>query len=401
MARLFAHITALFAMDLKAQPPLSRSAMPHRVSSCHRPRREAVSSRRGLPWAALLLPAIRASALALLLTACSPQVVPLGPPALGYGLDQAELATPTPRGEASANPAPLAEPLAMPDGALLPQRIWPAEGGPPRAILLALHGFNEHSGNFLLDSVAALNAAGIEVHAIDQRGFGLAPARGYWAGTDIMEHDAAAAARLLKSQHPDLPLFLMGESMGAAISLLAATAEPPPPIDGLVLLAPAFWSRAAIGPVGNGLFWLLAHSLPALGIRGTVGGITASDNIDALRRNGRDPLVLKATRIDAAWGLLDAMDRATAALPRCCAMPTLILQGGKDAVVPPDVTHNSLSRMPPGPRLARYESGYHLLLRDSIRPVVVADLLAWMADPHAPLPSGADRAGAAWLATAP
>jgi acylglycerol lipase len=363
-------------MDRPARHPLCQTAMPSRIPA----------------FARCLM-------VATALAGCAPQVVPAGPPALGFRLDEGQLTAPVPRGEAPQASAPLAEPLQAADGAQLPRRIWRAEGGPPRAILLALHGFNEHSGNFLLDSVGTLTAAGVEVQAYDQRGFGQAPARGYWPGTDAMVADAIAALQSLRAAHPGVRLFLLGESMGAAISVLAATSNTPPPLDGLVLLAPAFWSRAAIGPVGVGLFWTLAHSLPALAFPAAAGGITASDNVDALRRNGRDPLVIKLTRIDAAWGLLDAMDRASAALPRCCAVPTLILQGEKDAVVPPDVTRASLLRMPPGPRLARYPQGYHLLLRDSVRSVVTADLLAWMADPRVALPSGADRVGAAWLAT--
>ncbi|MFC7553356.1 serine aminopeptidase domain-containing protein [Pseudoroseomonas wenyumeiae] len=132
--------------------------------------------------------------------------------------------------------------------------------------------------------------------------------------------------------------------------------------------------------------------MPALGFPAAAGGISASDNLDALRRNGRDPLVIKITRIDAAWGLLDAMDRATQALPRCCAVPVLILQGAKDGVVPPGVTRAALRRMPPGPRLARYPDGFHLLLRDKVRGTVAADLLAWMADPARHCP----RAPTAW-----
>ena len=336
-------------------------------------------------------------AVALTLAGCAPQVVPSGPPALGFALDAAQATAPVPRDGAPQPAAPLAEPFRAADGALLPRRIWPAAGGPPRAILLALHGFNEHSGNFLLDSVGTLTAAGVEVQAYDQRGFGQAPARGYWPGTDIMVADAIMALHALRAANPGVPVYLMGESMGAAVAVLAATADPPPPLDGLVLLAPAFWSRAAIGPVGVGLFWTLAHSLPALAFPAAAGGISASDNIEALRRNGRDPLVIKLTRIDAAWGLLDAMDRASAALPRCCAMPTLILQGEKDEVVPPGITRASLARMPPGPRLARYPQGYHLLLRDSVRTTVTADLLAWMSNSRAALPSGADQLGAAWL----
>ncbi len=334
----------------------------------------------------------------LLLAACAPQVVPSGPAAMGFGLDTAQLAAPIPRGKADEPAAPLAEPFRGKDGVALPRRVWPAEGGAPRAILLALHGFNEHSGNFLLDSVGTLTAAGIEVQAYDQRGFGQAPARGYWPGTDAMVSDARAAISALRAARPAVPVFLMGESMGAAVALLAATEAPQLPVDGLILMAPAFWSREVIGPVGVGLFWTLAHSLPALAFPAAAGGISASDNTDALRRNARDPLVIKDTRIDAAWGLLDAMDRASAALPRCCAVPTLIMQGEKDAVVPPSITRGALLRMPPGPRLARYPKGYHLLLRDSVRQEVVTDLLAWMADGRAPLPSGADRLGASWLA---
>jgi alpha-beta hydrolase superfamily lysophospholipase len=333
-----------------------------------------------------------------LLAGCAPQVVPAGRAALGYGLDAEELAGPVPKGDAPDRAAPLAEPFRMEDGALLPHRVWLAEDGPPRAMLLALHGFNEHSGNFLLDSVGRFTAAGIAVHAYDQRGFGRAPARGYWAGTDRMVADARAAVQALRAAHPGVPLFLMGESMGAAIALLAATGGDPAPVDGLVLLAPAFWSRAAIGPVGVGLFWAVAHTVPALGFPASAGGIAASDNIDALRRNSRDPLVIKAGRVDAAWGLLDAMDRATAALPGCCRMPVLVLQGAKDGVVPPRVTRDALRGMPPGPRLARYPEGQHLLLRDDVRQQVAGDILVWLDDPRAPLPSGADAAGAAWLA---
>ncbi|MFC7542986.1 hypothetical protein ACFQU2_30850 [Siccirubricoccus deserti] len=66
-----------------------------------------------------LLPALL---LAMLLGACSPRVLPAGP-ALG--------------------PAALArDALVMPDGARLPLHAWLPEG-PPHAVLLALHGFND------------------------------------------------------------------------------------------------------------------------------------------------------------------------------------------------------------------------------------------------------------------
>ncbi len=53
-------------------------------------------------------------------------------------------------------------------------------------------------------------------------------------------------------------------------------------------------------------------------------------------------------------------------------------------------------RMPPPEgrerrRPALYEKGHHMLLRDLQAETVWKDIAAWIADPRAPLPSGADR----------
>src|ERR671931_230597 len=52
-----------------------------------------------------------------------------------------------------------------------------------------------------------------------------------------MVADAAHAARLLRERHPGVPFYLMGESMGAAVAILAAIGGAE--IDGLILVAPA------------------------------------------------------------------------------------------------------------------------------------------------------------------
>ena len=50
-------------------------------------------------------------------------------------------------------------------------------------------------------------------------------------------------------------------------------------------------------------------------------------------------------------------------------------------------------------RVAYYAGGYHMLLRDIDAPIVRRDVEAWIADPAAALPSGADRhAGEALMA---
>jgi alpha-beta hydrolase superfamily lysophospholipase len=200
---------------------------------------------------------------------------------------------------------------------------------------------------------------------------------------------------------------MLGESMGGAVLVLASTGPRPPPADGYILMAPAFWGREDMPAVMRWGLWAASRTIPLVGFPGTAGGIVATDNEAALRRWSRDPLTIKITRVDAASGLVDLMDAAVAAVPECCrtalrpgAAPVLILLGAKDRIIPARVARRVVQGMRDDQqeRVAYYPEGWHLLLRDLQRAVVAQDILAWLAAPAAPLPSGADLAAAAWLA---
>lgn len=289
------------------------------------------------------------------------------------------------------------ETFTMPDGAQLPVRRW-LPSAPPQAVALALHGFNDSRDAWELPG-PAFAAAGIALYAPDQRGFGAAPGRGRWPGVPALQRDAAASLALLRTRHPGIPIYVMGESMGGALAMtIAATHQAP--ADGWVLLAPAVWGRAQQGILLSGGLWLVSTVAPGLQVTGGEVRlrIRASDNRDALIRLARDPLTIRRTRFDTLRGLADLMDDAQAAAP---ALPgnTLALYGAHDMLVPPEATARAWRRMLPAVQRAYYADGYHLLLRDQQRDRVTADVIAWMLRRGA-LPSGADSAGAAWLAGA-
>lgn len=273
----------------------------------------------------------------------------------------------------------------MPDGARLPLTSW-LPAGRVRGAILALHGFNDYARAFAL-AAPLFTAAGWAVHAYDQRGFGAAPHPGIWPGHAALAADAAAAARLIRARHPEVPLVLLGESMGGAVLLVAATAAEPPPADAYVLAAPAVWGGETLGALGRWVLDLAAHTVPALGILGGSPFIRASDNEAALREMARDPLVLKATRVDALHGLVALMDAALAAAARF-EPPALVLYGERDDLVPRRAIAAMAARLPGlaagRQRLLLYPEGYHLLFRDSVRSRAVADILAWLADPGGP-----------------
>ena len=291
--------------------------------------------------------------------------------------------------------------FAMADGARLPVRTWLPDptskgDGKPRAVVLALHGFNDSRDAWELPG-PAFAAAGIALFAPDQRGFGAAPGRGFWPGDAALVSDAAAMLRILHARYPGVPVYAMGESMGGAVLMALAASGQAPPVDGWVLLSPAVWGRAQMGVALSSGLWLVSSMAPGLVVTGAEVSIrvVASDNRDALLRLARDPLTIRRTRFDALRGLTDLMDRAQAAAPR---LPdrTLALYGERDTVVPPEAAGRTWDAMPPGVRRGLYRSGYHLLMRDRARGAVIGDVIAWINAPDAWLPSGADVAAASW-----
>lgn len=272
----------------------------------------------------------------------------------------------------------------MADGYRLPVTVWQAEA--PAAMLLALHGFNDYRNAF--DGPAAYFAASnITTYAYDQRGFGETVQRGLWPGDDVLEADAAGMAKLLCEKHPDLPLFLLGESMGGAVAINMQQVAPC--VAGMVLVGPAVWGWQTMPFWQRNTLRLAAHLAPAKTLTGEGLQITPSDNTEMLRALGRDPLVIKATRIDTMYGLTNLMEAALLSSSRL-SVPTLILYGEKDEIIPHDPTCVMLERLPDQStmRFVLYPDGYHMLMRDLQAEVVLRDVVAWVADQDASLPSG-------------
>jgi alpha-beta hydrolase superfamily lysophospholipase len=309
----------------------------------------------------------------------------------------------TARAAPEAHPIPrfTATSFVAADGQLLPLRKWlPAGGsggGQVKAVILALHGFNDYSNAFE-GSGEGWAKRGIATYAYDQRGFGAAPEHGFWPGRAALAGDAATASEILRRRYPGVPLYLLGDSMGGAVAVVAMTGEsgtPVPDVDGVILTAPAVWGRATMDLLPRLALWAGVRLMPGLTVTGRGLEIKPSDNIAMLRALSRDPLVIKETRVDAIYGLVDLMDAALDSAPLLDA-PLLVMYGAKDEIVPKTPIRRFVGSLPPecrrGAKLAWYKDGYHMLLRDLEGPMVAADVAHWVLSPAALLPSGADRA---------
>ena len=101
---------------------------------------------------------------------------------------------------------------------------------------------------------------GIDVYAPDQRGFGANASRKRWPGTDALVADAVAAAAMVRSRHPGLPLVVVGHSMGGGVALAAAAAGMD--ADALVLAGPAIAGGDAMNPIYRVGGWALGAVAP-------------------------------------------------------------------------------------------------------------------------------------------
>ena len=319
---------------------------------------------RAFPLAALLLSLFLASA-------CTPRMIAPGP--------------------AVQTPLMTADHLQMTDGAILPLRSWHPDG-PPKAVILALHGFNDYSEAFETPG-RYFAKHGILTYAYDQRSFGDAPHHGIWPGTEGLVGDLRTATELVRRRHPHLPLIVLGESMGGAVVMAALGQHALPKVDGIVLVSPAIWSREVMPTWQRTALNIAAHSIPAMQFTGGDLGKIPSDNIAMLRKLSRDKKVIKWTRVDAIYGLVNLMDAAYDAAPALHGN-VLILFGDKEDILPETAMAKFEQHLPSGScgiRLATYKSGFHMLLRDLKAKIVLRDIVTWVGNAQAALPSGSEQ----------
>lgn len=225
-------------------------------------------------------------------------------------------------------------------------RHWAAEQ--PRAAVVFLHGFGEHTGLYHRYGFA-LNAAGIDLWAVDQFGHGLSPGtRGDFGSIAESSDLADALTEVVESTTSGLPLIAQGHSFGAVITLTRLLAQPDRYRAGVI-------SGAPLVPIPELLDADSAFDLDP-------GGLSADPfYLDSLQN---DPLAF----VDADAGPLtraldEAWDRFGADLPRL-TVPTLAVHGVIDPIAPIGAVRAYAEQISPL-RLIEFEGGRHDILNDT------------------------------------
>jgi alpha-beta hydrolase superfamily lysophospholipase len=254
-----------------------------------------------------------------------------------------------------------------------------AEFPQPLARIALVHGLAEHARRY--DAFALrLNAAGIELIAMDLRGHGRSSGERVWVERfDDYLSDADVLLEVAETTAPaGVPLFLMGHSMGGAIAALyAAERAAQRNLAGLIL------SSAALSPGHDVPRWkvtlgklvsVIRPRFPAL----TIDPALLSRAHGVVEANRRDPLV-HHDAIPARTGaqLLAAMARIEA--KRASIMlPVLVFHGTADKLTEPDGSRKFDANVGSTDRtLLMVEGSYHETLNDLDRDRVIRALIDW------------------------
>lgn len=267
-------------------------------------------------------------------------------------------------------------PMTGVGGIRLYTRSWLPDRDPVAVIAIS-HGLGEHSGRY--EALAArLVERGHAVYAMDHRGHGRSD--GARANIDRFAHvvaDFGTFAGHAGREHPGLPVFMLGHSMGGAIAF-ASAAHLQDVLSGLVLSAPALGAGDAV----SGLQWTLVKLLSALapGLGALKLPPTAVSRDPAVvRAYEEDPLVFhKAVPARTVSELVAAM----ATFPELAGRfhrPILIQHGRADTLVPLAATHDVYHLIKSQDRTVKiYDGLYHEVYNEPEREAVIADLLDWL-----------------------
>lgn len=249
--------------------------------------------------------------------------------------------------------------------------------GAPRAVVVIVHGLGEHSDRH--DHVArALVAEGCAVYAVDHRGHGRSQGpRALIDDVDALVADIDALVLVAHAAHPDVPVYMLGNSFGGMLAVRYALAHQDR-LAGLILNGALAQVDAspALRVVGRVLA-AVAPRAPLIVIDPELvsrdPAVVEAYRTDPLVHHGRIPARTAATIADTAAAFPDAVG--------AIALPVLIAYGTADAICPPAGSEMLAQRIGSGDvTVRRYEGLYHELHNEPEREAVLGDVVAWLGD---------------------
>lgn len=277
----------------------------------------------------------------------------------------------------------------------MPIYHW-APSGPAKGVVLALHGLVMH-GQAYDELGKSLAEKGFLVYSTDMRGYGRLTKEyphEFCSAKDCKQkihygksaEDLVKLADKLKQDHPELPLYVIGESMGADMAIRIASARPNL-ADGLVLSAPAIRAHHFVdsNTVKN-LPVIMANFRKQLDLMPYVKKY-ASEDPKVVHELSKDPMLRrKMSTYDLLMSRMTINDTLNYVPNISPNKPVLVLQAKDDRCVRADAVVLLMSRLKSQDQQVRwFESRGHILIETAhIRPDTMETITSWLDNHNLP-----------------
>jgi alpha-beta hydrolase superfamily lysophospholipase len=244
----------------------------------------------------------------------------------------------------------------------------------PRASVLIVHGFAEHSGRY--EHVGRwLAERGFAVHAYDHLGHGHSSGpRCHVERFDQYLDDLASVLEHLRKDSPNHPIFLVGHSMGGLIVATFAR-ERRPDVAGIVLSGPALAVAQGRTRVQMWLARVLRIVAPRLKMASGLDLDGLASDPRVLEAYLADPLVESRLTVSLAAELMSTVER-TAPGGGEIALPLLALHGSDDTLCAPSGSEQFATAAPRG-RFILYRGLRHEIFNEPSYEEVLGDVASF------------------------
>lgn len=262
------------------------------------------------------------------------------------------------------------------DGLTIFHQAWLPDGE-PKAVVLLLHGLGEHSGRYT-HVATALVEHGYAVCALDHRGHGRSQGKRVFVKEYAeFQRDLLQFRRLVEQQHPGLPLFVFGHSMGGNLAL-GHVLDHQDGVRGLALSGAALAVTDDVSPALKKIAGVLAKVAPGVRPQGLDASAVSRDPA-VVAAYLADPLVYSG-KVSAglAGALFGAIDRFPARFAEL-RLPLLVMHGTADRLVPVAGSRALEAGAVNADVTSHYYDGlYHEILNEPEQQQVIADLRVWL-----------------------
>lgn len=239
------------------------------------------------------------------------------------------------------------------------------------------HGLGEHAGRYAA-LARDLVPRGIDVHALDHRGHGRSGGMRAYADRfgRYVDDFEAFRQRVMESLPADLPVFVLGHSLGGLIALRWLEAHGQG-LRGAILSAPLLGIAKQAARWKTALSGFLSAVLPWVPIPNEIDPSELSSDPAYVRSYREDPLVHATITPRLYTEMVRAMGDAVAEkdrLPR----PLLFLVPGADSIVREEDALRLAESLAGDVTVKRYPGFHHESLNELDRARPIADLLEWI-----------------------